>query len=162
LEHMDNPGAVMKRMHRLLSPEGILVLAVPNFSSLEAKRFKDSWFHLDILWHKYHFSHTAMECLFRKNDFRVVKMSTFCFEQGPYGLFQSFLNKMGWPKNEFYEALKGNRNNRRAFQLIVQFFMAITLSIPCLIAGYLEALTGEGAILPYILSKESLGHSKIH
>lgn len=153
LEHMDNPGAVMKRIHRLLSPEGILVLAVPNFSSLEAKRFKDSWFHLDMLWHKYHFSHTAMECLFRKNDFRVVKLSTFCFEQGPYGLFQSFLNRIGWPRDELYEALKGHRNNKRAFQLIMQLVMAFTLSIPCLLAGYFEALEGKGAVLQYVLKK---------
>lgn len=162
LEHMDEPGAVLKRIYRLLSPEGILVLAVPNFSSLEAKRFKDSWFHLDIPWHKYHFSDTTMECLIRKSDLRVIKLNTFCFEQGPYGLFQSILNKMGWAKNEFYEALKGNRNNRRALQLIVQLFMAIILSIPCLIAGYLESLEGKGAILQYILSKESSGYSKIH
>ena len=162
LEHMDDPRAVMKRIYRLLSPEGILILAVPNFSSLEANRFKDSWFHLDIPWHKYHFSITAMEYLIKKSDFRVINLSTFCFEQGPYGLFQSILNKTGWPINEFYEALKGNKNNRRGLHLAAQLFMAITLSIPCLIAGYLEALAGKGAILKYALRKVSFGDSKIH
>ena len=60
LEHMDDPSSVIKKLSELLSPEGMLVLAVPNFACPEAHSFKQSWFHLDIPWHKYHFDISSL------------------------------------------------------------------------------------------------------
>src|SRR4030042_1536676 len=104
LEHLDNPDAIINRVYDLLSPDGILVLAVPNFSSIEAKIFKEVWFHLDIPWHKYHFTKRSLLYLLEKNHFKIIKSTTFCIEQNVYGILQSILNSMGWPKNELYEA----------------------------------------------------------
>lgn len=151
LEHMDNPQLIMSRLHKLLAPKGAIIVAVPNFSSVEAQRFKQFWFHLDIPWHKYHFNEKSIRYLITKSHLRVIRMSTLCFEQGPYGLLQSILNAMGWPKNEFYEALKGNLTQRRAIHLVIQFFIVMFLLIPVFFISLLASIKGRGPVIKLIL-----------
>jgi SAM-dependent methyltransferase len=89
LEHLDHPDDVIKWVYDLLASEGILVLAVPYFSSFEAKVFKESWFHLDIPWHRYHFTERSLRYLIKKYHFKMIYRTTICLEQGVYGLLQT-------------------------------------------------------------------------
>lgn len=155
LEHLDRPEDVLNMTYDLLKKNGRIVIAVPNFSSLEATVFKDKWFHLDILWHKYHFTQNSMNYLIEKNNLRIVKSTTFCLEQGVYGLIQSILNSMGWPKNEFYEFIKGNISHDRTWAVLVQFFIVLWLLVPCFMLTSLTSWKGKGAILGMVLSKDS-------
>ncbi len=155
LEHMDNPQQVMGRLYDFLSPDGAIIMAVPNFSSAEARRFKQWWFHLDIPWHKYHFSKNPLVYLMRKVNLRIVSISTFCLEQGPYGLLQSILNASGWPHNELYEALKGNI--KLNIGLIFQFFIGMFLLIPLFFITLLISSKESGPVLKLILRKEKNG-----
>lgn len=154
LEHMDNPQLIMSRLHTLLAPRGAIIVAVPNFSSMEARRFKQFWFHLDIPWHKYHFNEKSIRYLITKTHLKIIKMSTFCFEQGPYGLLQSTLNAVGWPKNEFYEAFKGNLTRRRSIHVIIQLFIGLFLLLPVSFVSLLTSYGGRGPVLKLILRKE--------
>lgn len=154
LEHMDDPQLVMNRLYKLLSPKGAIILAVPNFSSLEAKKFKQFWFHLDIPWHKYHFDEISMKFLVKRNKYRIVSTSTQCFEQGPYGLIQSLLNAMGWPHNEFYEAMKGNRMPGRVAHLLIQSCIVVISLIPTLLTILLNSYAARGSVLKLVLKKE--------
>ena len=151
LEHMDNPLLVMSRLQKLLAPQGAIIVAVPNFSSMEARRFKQFWFHLDIPWHKYHFNEKSIRYLITKAHLRVIRMSTLCVEQGPYGLLQSILNAMGWPQNEFYEALKGNLTQGRSIHIIIQLFIGVFLLIPVSSVSLLTSQRGKGPVIKLIL-----------
>lgn len=153
LEHMDDPQMVMARLYKLLAPKGAVILAVPNFSSLEARKFKQFWFHLDVPWHKYHFNERSIKHLLRRHNYRLVRMATFCLEQGPYGLFQSLLNAMGWRHNEFYEALKGNLTSGINLSLAIQFLMGIFLILPTSFVSAWTASIGKGPVLKAILRK---------
>jgi SAM-dependent methyltransferase len=153
LEHLNNPDSVVSRVYDLLAPDGILVLAVPNFSSIEAIIFKQLWFHLDIPWHKYHFTKRSLRYLTEKNHFEIIKSTTFCFEQGVYGILQSILNSMGWPRNELYEAIKGNISNNRILTLIIQSLISLFILIPCFIISFLTSISGKGSILGLVLKK---------
>jgi SAM-dependent methyltransferase len=153
LEHMDDPRLVMARLYRLLAPKGVIIVAVPNFSSMEARRFKRFWFHLDIPWHKYHFTERSLGYLIKKSHLRIVKVSTYCFEQGPYGFVQSILNALGWPHNEFYEALKGSLNHRRSAHIVVQFFFVLFLLIPAFFVSLGISFKGRGPVLKVILKR---------
>lgn len=153
LEHMDNPHVIMSQLHTLLAPEGAIIVAVPNFSSLEARRFKKFWFHLDIPWHKYHFNEKSMRHLMTETHLRIINISSFCSEQGPYGLLQSILNAMGWPKNEFYKALKGNLIKRRSICIIIQLFIGLFLLIPVFFVSFLVSIKGRGPVIKLILKK---------
>jgi SAM-dependent methyltransferase len=153
LEHMGDPQRVMARLHELLAPEGTLIVAVPNFSSMEARRFKEFWFHLDVPWHKYHFNERSIRHLMRRNNYRMNRMTTRCLEQGPFGLLQSVLNAMGWRHNEFYEALKGNLSSGINMSLAIQFLMGIFLVVPTFLVSVWTSTMGKGPVLKVILKK---------
>jgi hypothetical protein len=98
-----------------------------------------------------------MRYLIAKNHLRAIRTSSLCFEQGPYGLLQSILNTMGWPKNEFYEVLKGNLTYRRSIHVIIQFFIGVFLLIPVFFVSLFTSIGGRGPVLKVILKKEKNG-----
>jgi SAM-dependent methyltransferase len=153
LEHMDNPKAVIGRAHGLLAPDGILVLAVPNFSSVEARYFKGLWFHLDIPWHKFHFSEKSLNYLIKNRHLQIIQKSTFCLEQGVYGINQSILNYMGWPRNEMYEAMKGNILKGRELNLVAQSIISAFLLLPCVFILLITSIMKKGSVLKIVLKK---------
>jgi SAM-dependent methyltransferase len=54
LEHLREPGAALARAAELLAPGGVLVVAVPNAASLQARAFGDHWLALDLPRHLVH------------------------------------------------------------------------------------------------------------
>lgn len=54
LEHLPRPGAAIDHAAGLLVPGGLLLVAVPNAESLQARAFGDSWLHLDLPRHLVH------------------------------------------------------------------------------------------------------------
>ena len=54
LEHLPAPGAAIDHAARRLMPRGVLLVAVPNTASLQARVFGDRWFHLDLPRHLVH------------------------------------------------------------------------------------------------------------
>ncbi|NLD39451.1 MAG: class I SAM-dependent methyltransferase [Desulfatiglans sp.] len=153
LEHIDNLGEVISKVSNLLTHGGIIVLAVPNFYSTEAKIFKQIWFHLDIPWHKYHFTKKSVGYLAEKNHFKTISNSTFCVEQGPYGFVQTILNALKFPRNELYEALKGHLNKNRLLSLFIQAFIAMLFLMPCILLSFYSSIRGEGSIFKAVLVK---------
>jgi SAM-dependent methyltransferase len=55
LEHLRKPEATLRDAVALLQPQGVLVVAVPNYGSLQARLFGDRWFALDLPRHLVHF-----------------------------------------------------------------------------------------------------------
>ena len=41
IEHVDNPGELLRKAHRLLAPNGIVVVKTPNTDSLDARLFRN-------------------------------------------------------------------------------------------------------------------------
>lgn len=67
LEHFSNPVAAVARAHDALKPGGLLVVAVPNYDSLQARVFGRRWFHLDIPRHYYHFGARSLEAVLTRH-----------------------------------------------------------------------------------------------
>ncbi len=153
LEHMNDPRGTMKRLTEMLAPSGTMIVAVPNFQSIEAEIFKRFWFHVDIPWHKFHFSGRSMERLAQECRLRIMRVNTLCIEQGVYGLLQSALNAMGWPRNELYEALKGAYRMKRLPHLLLQLLIASVFFGPVTVAAMVEVFLGRGAVLKLFLRK---------
>ncbi|MBI3548580.1 MAG: class I SAM-dependent methyltransferase [Elusimicrobia bacterium] len=111
LEHFSRPLEALQRAHRLLKPGGLLVVAVPNSESLQARWLGADWFHLDIPRHYFHFGASGLDRLLARLGFAVVQSDHFSFEQNPYGWLQSLYNAIGLEFNFFYNFLK-NRTSR--------------------------------------------------
>jgi rRNA maturation protein Nop10 len=60
LEHLPDPGDAIRHAARLLKPGGIVLVAVPDTSSLQARAFGDGWLHLDLPRHLVHLSSRAL------------------------------------------------------------------------------------------------------
>lgn len=76
LEHTHSPHDVLKRAHSLLNQNGLLVINVPNWASLERRLFKTKWIGIDAPRHLYHFSPGTITRLLKNCGFSVVEISS--------------------------------------------------------------------------------------
>jgi 2-polyprenyl-3-methyl-5-hydroxy-6-metoxy-1,4-benzoquinol methylase len=106
LEHMQDPAAVLRTCRRLLKKHGLLVIAVPNLSSLQADLGKSNWFHLDVPYHLYHFTLSGLRQLLLDNSMNISKVQHFDFEQNIFGWLQTLLNVSKIKNNLLYSLLK--------------------------------------------------------
>lgn len=106
LEHTYDPVAVLHECTRLLKKQGLLVIAVPNMSSLQASLGKSEWFHLDIPYHLYHFTLRGLRTLLVDNSLKVIAIQQVDFEQNIFGWMQTLLNMSGVKNNLLYSLLK--------------------------------------------------------
>lgn len=106
LEHLREPVAAVREMHRILAPGGKLVVAVPNFSSLQARRSGAAWFHLDLPRHVFHFPLETLRRMLDDLGFAVDSEHHFSLRQNPFGEVQSRLNqRRDLPRNGLYTLL---------------------------------------------------------
>jgi len=106
LEHLREPDAALAEAHRLLRPGGRLVIAVPNFSSWQARWAGPAWFHLDPPRHLHHFPLAALRGLVERCGFAVEREHHFSLRQNPFGWIQSAQNRSPrLPRNGLYTLL---------------------------------------------------------
>jgi hypothetical protein len=70
---------LFKNIQRLLKTDGILILAVPNISSYDAKHYKNSWVALDAPRHLYHFRPEDISALLSKNNLQIIRTSALLY-----------------------------------------------------------------------------------
>jgi SAM-dependent methyltransferase len=107
LEHMRNPREMLDAAVGMLAAAGVVLIAVPNAHSLQARVFGAQWFHLDVPRHLFHFTPGAIEALLAKTGLRRTRSWTQEFEIGLFGWTQSILNQLFERPNVLYELLTG-------------------------------------------------------
>jgi 2-polyprenyl-3-methyl-5-hydroxy-6-metoxy-1,4-benzoquinol methylase len=76
IEHLNDPGALVKEVSRILKPGGCFIITTPNISGFQAKIFKDNW-RSAIFDHLYLFSIKTLSRLLRQNGFKIEKVKTW-------------------------------------------------------------------------------------
>ena len=75
LEHLPEPKTTLRHLHdHVCSHDGILLIQVPNYGSLERKIFGTRWSALDIPRHFYHFDAQSIRRVLEDSGFEVVKI----------------------------------------------------------------------------------------
>ncbi len=75
LEHLHDPAAELTQVRELLSPEGTLVVEVPNSGSAAALLLGARWHQWDLPRHLSHFTPHTLARLFAKAGFRIRRLS---------------------------------------------------------------------------------------
>jgi 2-polyprenyl-3-methyl-5-hydroxy-6-metoxy-1,4-benzoquinol methylase len=104
LEHVHDLHQYIVQCKKLLKDDGLLVIAVPNYTSSDANHYDEFWAAYDVPRHLYHFSPQAMSYLMEKHQFAVKTMKPMWFDsyyvillseeyqQEPLGLLKAFKN----------------------------------------------------------------------
>lgn len=80
LEHLPDLDHQIKLLASYLHPGGILVVAVPNFKSYDAKYYKKYWAAYDTPRHIWHFSKASISKLFLPNGFELIGIKPMLFD----------------------------------------------------------------------------------
>ncbi len=80
LEHVPRLNERVEELKRLIKPNGIIIIAVPNCNSLDAKIYKEEWAAYDVPRHLYHFTPKDIDALFAKQGLKVFKVLPMIFD----------------------------------------------------------------------------------
>jgi len=80
LEHVHDLNERIQQLHRLLSSNGVLIIAVPNNAAQDASVYKENWAAWDVPRHLYHFTSHTMKNLMVKHGFTHVKSFPMTFD----------------------------------------------------------------------------------
>lgn len=80
LEHLHPLQERLADFHRILSTGGRLVIAVPNYTSYDARIYGEYWAAYDVPRHLYHFSPAALKLLMEAHNFEIVSHHPMWFD----------------------------------------------------------------------------------
>jgi 2-polyprenyl-3-methyl-5-hydroxy-6-metoxy-1,4-benzoquinol methylase len=80
LEHVPNLEIQIKELKRLVKSNGTIIIAVPNFKSYDANYYGKFWAAYDVPIHFWHFSKTAIQLLFEKENIKLEKVLPMKFD----------------------------------------------------------------------------------
>ncbi len=117
LEHLPDPKEYLKWIHTQLEEQGILIIAVPNFKSWDAKHYQSDWAAYDVPRHLWHFSKKSILELinhhFFVEDIKPMVFDSFYvsllsekYRNGKSNLIRAFFNGLrsnmaAWSSGEF-------------------------------------------------------------
>jgi SAM-dependent methyltransferase len=149
LEHLSEPRRALSEIHRILKPGGRLIVAVPNYSSLQARWSGPAWFHLDLPRHLFHFPLSGLRRMLVDIGFTPKSEHHFSLRQNPFGWVQSALNRFKrLPRNGLYTLLKSRPGAAAAYSLSARiiFRLSYWLGMPVACAlSVAEAAARSGA-----------------
>lgn len=159
LEHVAEPRRTLETVRRIVKPGARIVVAVPNFSSLQARSTGADWFHLDPPRHLYHFPLEALRRLLASTGFVIDSEHHFSLRQNPFGWIQSWQNRRAdLPRNGLYTLLYHRTAGEPApfdaatrRRLLTGFALA---AVPALVAAVFEAAVRRGGTV-HVLARPS-------
>jgi len=105
LEHLGDPWQVVEAASGLLTRGGVIVIAVPNYASRQARAFGDDWLHLDLPRHLVHFTDGSLTDGLERAGFEVTELSPTRGGQVVIGWLDGLVGKL--PGNlDLYQALR--------------------------------------------------------
>ena len=113
LEHMTRPAAALAAAAQKLAPNGVLVIAVPNSDSLQAKAFGDRWLALDIPRHLVHLPARTLVDRLEQLGLHIGRTSHLRGGQVVFGWLHGLTGKLpGRP--DLYDAIRKPEARRAA------------------------------------------------
>lgn len=80
MEHLEPLNETWERLNSLLTDKGVLIIAVPNCSSFDAKRYGAYWAAYDVPRHLWHFTPGTIQQLGSKHGFIMAERHPMPFD----------------------------------------------------------------------------------
>ncbi len=114
LEHVHRLHEYLEQVKLLLKPGGVLLIAVPNYTSYDAGHYGEYWAAYDVPRHLYHFSPASMRALLNSHGLQLKGTRPMWFDSFYVSLMseQYKTGRPGYLKGFF----TGLRSNRKAMQ----------------------------------------------
>lgn len=136
-EHLPEPRAAAQRLYSVLKPGGLVVIAVPNFDSIQARLFRAAWFHLDIPRHLFHYTPSVMERIMTNTGFKILDLNFFSRQHNWAGILGSVM-ELSRPGESFFHKL-----------------IRKTIGVPASkLLAYIESVLGRGGTFELYALKE--------
>jgi 2-polyprenyl-3-methyl-5-hydroxy-6-metoxy-1,4-benzoquinol methylase len=74
LEHIPDPNKTIEKLKSILTNNGSLVIAVPNYAAYDSYHYNQFWAGYDVPRHLWHFNQNAMVQLLRNHGFYVKQV----------------------------------------------------------------------------------------
>jgi SAM-dependent methyltransferase len=146
LEHLREPGHALDRAADLLAPGGVVVVAMPNPASIQARLFGERWLALDLPRHLVHVPAPALLERLRTAGLAVERVSYLRGGQATFGWLHGIVGSLP-TRPDLYDAIR--RSDARRVQISagrrVITLTAGALALPlAAVAALLEALLRRG------------------
>ncbi len=105
LEHLPDPGTTLAAVAERLGPEGVVVVAVPNSDSLQARAFGARWLALDPPRHLVHLTGAALCARLEEHGLRVERVSYWRGGQVVFGWLDGLVGTPP-PHLSLYDAIR--------------------------------------------------------
>ncbi|WP_339835563.1 class I SAM-dependent methyltransferase [uncultured Maribacter sp.] len=115
LEHLPNLQEHIVKIKNILSDQGTLIIAVPNYKSYDAAYYKENWAAYDTPRHLWHFSQNSITEIFNEHNFKVVKTLPMHFDSYYVSLLsEKYKNGRTNYLKAIFRGLLSNLNARRS------------------------------------------------
>jgi SAM-dependent methyltransferase len=105
LEHLPEPGLTIDAVALALRPHGVVIVAVPNSASLQARAFGSRWLALDLPRHLVHLGAGTLLDRLRADGLRVERVSYLRGGQVVFGWLHGIVGLLpGHP--DLYDAIR--------------------------------------------------------
>jgi len=114
LEHLPDLEAHFALFKKLLRPDGVLIIAVPNYKSYDAQVYKEFWAAYDVPRHLWHFSQVSIKRLAKEVNLELIKTAPMKFDAFYVSLLSEKYksDKMNYFKG-FWNGYRSNWKARR-------------------------------------------------
>ena len=153
LEHLPEPLAAVARAADLVRPGGRVVISVPNINSLQARLGADSWFHLDLPRHLFHFGPRSLTALVERSGLRVVRIGHFHPEMEVIGLVQTLLDRAGFADGLLYRFAKRDPDAPTGRQVLASLALALAAAPGAVAWSAVAPLLRTGASIQLVAER---------
>ena len=109
LEHVHELHAYIKQLAHLITPQGKIFIAVPNYTSKDAFIYKENWAAYDVPRHLYHFSPASMEQLLSMYNLKLTAVKPMWYDSFYVSMLsEKYKNGKGNIIRAFVNGLRSN------------------------------------------------------
>ncbi|MGB6035417.1 MAG: class I SAM-dependent methyltransferase, partial [Cryomorphaceae bacterium] len=117
LEHIPNFTEVLQDLGKLIKQDGILVIAVPNYLSLDGQKYAENWAAYDVPRHLWHFTENDIKRLATQINFSLLDTKGMLFDS----FYVSLLSEKYQNGSKLSGILNGLKSNLSARQKSTPF-----------------------------------------